>query len=104
MEHTELLAHFARYDAITQYFGGPDESSLAEVRRIVFALRSESGGNPYIHEKLGGMLHWAEIGLSTRKFDTHGGFEQVQVFAMSEAQSAQDVILRQRGDTRWPKP
>lgn len=99
MNRTELLAQFERYDAITRRFGGQDEASLAEARRIVFALRGSAAGDPYVNEKLGGMLTWAEIGLSTRKFEKHGGFEQVQVFAMIEAQSAQDVLLRQLGES-----
>jgi hypothetical protein len=97
MKRSELLAHFDRYDAITRYFGSPDESSLAEVRKIVSALRGHAAGNLYVQEKLGGMLEWAEIGLSTRKFQRHGGVEQVRVFAMTEAENAQDVLLRQLG-------
>lgn len=99
MKRSELLAQFERYDAITRHFGGQDEPSLAEVRRIVFALRGQASGNLYVYEKVGGMLTWAEIGLSTRKFQKHGGVEQVQVFARSEAQSAQEVLLRQLGES-----
>lgn len=98
MTREELLAQFDRYDAITRYFGSPDESSLAEVRRIVFALRGQAGGDPYVYEKLGGMLEWAQIGLSTRKFQKYRGIEQVQVFAMSEADSAKSVLLRRMGE------
>ena len=97
MTHDELLAQFDRYDAITRCFGGPDVQSLAEVRRIVFVLRGQAHADPYVFEKLGGMLEWAEIGLSTRKFERYRGVEQVRVFAMSEADSAKSTMLRRLG-------
>lgn len=94
MTQDELQAQFDRYDAILQRFGGPDAESLAEVRRIVFALRHRAGGDPYVLEKLVGMQEWAEIGLSTRKSESYGGVERVRVFAMCEAESAKSVMLR----------
>ena len=49
-------------------------------------------------EKVGGMENWADIGLSTRKFERHGGLGNVRSFALSEAQTAKSLIER-----NWPE-
>jgi hypothetical protein len=94
MTRDELRAVFERYDALVRNFGGPDEESLSEVRKIVWRLRQSADGDPYLLEKLGGMQEWAQIGFSTRKFEKFRGVEQVRAFAMGEAQSAESVLLR----------
>lgn len=98
MNRDQALAAIDRYEDLVRNFGYPDEEARAAVKSIVWSLERGPNQDPYFLEKVGGMENWAEIGLSTRKFERHGGLENVRSFALSEAQTARSLVER-----HWPE-
>jgi hypothetical protein len=98
VQKTEALAAFERIDVLIRYFGGPDETSRTEFKRLTSGLRDGPIGDAYFREKLSRLDHWADEGFSTRKYAKYsGGLQAVQVWADGSLSTARSLV-----EEYWP--
>ena len=90
MTKTEVIAAIKRLEATLHSFGYPNTSALQKVDSIVFLLKTNELSGPF-QEKLHSFKHWAQIGISTKKFAPWGA-ETVRSFALEDCENMRMIL------------